>query len=333
MSLWRNPQVLRTPGREATTFTPWSSHIGPSLLLRPLLPERPRPTPRNEVHHETVTPQPHNGTMPVRLECALCGVEFFVAPHQLRKKHPRRFCSNECYWKSGTPKRRQRAGATRPCEICGKDFYAKPSRSDQRRCSRACGSVRGPLLTCKVCGTQYRRGPWHVEHMGSSTCSVKCRDIGRRGYVPSEETRRKIGAAHKGLHAGKANPRYGQSPPHLGRGKWTYYKGTHFRSSYEVRFATALDALGVKWLYEPERLVWQRADGTPRTTLIDFFLPEDALYVEVKGWVQPVHQEMVESLRSQGLSVLLATLDIIKAYESLGRQLNGSRNAGTRQRP
>lgn len=51
-------------------------------------------------------------------------------------------------------------------------------------------------------------------------------------------------------------------------------KHTRFRSQLEVGFALQLEARGIRWFYEPERLC---------RYLVDFYLPEARAWVEVKG--------------------------------------------------
>ena len=51
-------------------------------------------------------------------------------------------------------------------------------------------------------------------------------------------------------------------------------KRTRFRSQLEIAFALQLEARGIRWFYEPERLC---------RYLVDFYLPESRLWVEVKG--------------------------------------------------
>lgn len=54
------------------------------------------------------------------------------------------------------------------------------------------------------------------------------------------------------------------------------YKGKWMRSLLEVEFAKQLDARGIAWEYEPERLQGGRY-------LVDFHLPALRCWVEVKG--------------------------------------------------
>ena len=58
----------------------------------------------------------------------------------------------------------------------------------------------------------------------------------------------------------------------------TRYKGCHFRSRLEARWAVFFDALEIAWEYEPEGYVLE--DGT--WYLPDFFLPQVDMFAEVK---------------------------------------------------
>lgn len=62
----------------------------------------------------------------------------------------------------------------------------------------------------------------------------------------------------------------------------TGYAGCRFRSRLEARYAVWFDSLGIKWLYEPEGYTVGPA-GRQTRYLPDFYLPELALWVEVKG--------------------------------------------------
>lgn len=59
----------------------------------------------------------------------------------------------------------------------------------------------------------------------------------------------------------------------------TRYAGSRFRSRREARGAVFFDALGMPWEYEPEG--YRFRDGT--LYLPDFWLPEQQVWVEVKG--------------------------------------------------
>lgn len=66
----------------------------------------------------------------------------------------------------------------------------------------------------------------------------------------------------------------------------TVYKGYRFRSRLEARWAVFFDALEIKWQYEPEGFEKVEEEGSePVRYLPDFYLPESATWVEVKGGV------------------------------------------------
>jgi len=79
----------------------------------------------------------------------------------------------------------------------------------------------------------------------------------------------------------------------------TFYKGYHFRSRLEARWAVFFDALNVQYRYE-----WEGYDlGGAGHYLPDYWLPEQQLFVEIKG-VDPFdvpHTEMdkIEALRGR----------------------------------
>jgi hypothetical protein len=63
---------------------------------------------------------------------------------------------------------------------------------------------------------------------------------------------------------------------------------TRFAHEAEVECARALDALGIRWAYEPHMFVLSRdAEGRVREAITpDFHLPELGLYVEVTAMRQ-----------------------------------------------
>lgn len=110
--------------------------------------------------------------------------------------------------------------------------------------------------------------------------------LGKERPAPSETTRQKMSAAM----VGRAKP--ASFNPHIKRP--SPYNGRIFRSSYEVRVASALDALGIPWIYEPRRFDLGDCRYTP-----DFFLPSEGVYWEVKGWFSPQSQRKVSLFRAK----------------------------------
>lgn len=57
-----------------------------------------------------------------------------------------------------------------------------------------------------------------------------------------------------------------------------HHNSYHMRSYSETRWAAMLDALGIAWLYEPDKVLTRHGFYKP-----DFYLPNAQLYLEVKG--------------------------------------------------
>src|SRR5687767_14162166 len=72
----------------------------------------------------------------------------------------------------------------------------------------------------------------------------------------------------------------------------TCYAGYRFRSRTEAKWAVAFDRLGIEWIYEPE-LYRVGPFGSRRGYLPDFYLPRQALWVEVKGHAAAVDGELM----------------------------------------
>ena len=99
----------------------------------------------------------------------------------------------------------------------------------------------------------------------------------------------------------------------------TRYKGYHFRSRLEARWAVYFDAIGWKWLYEPEG--FSLGDGD--FYLPDFLLPDCNLWVEVKA-EKPDENELrkAEKLATQGNTSVVFAVGLPNAHE-LSMGLNG----------
>jgi hypothetical protein len=73
--------------------------------------------------------------------------------------------------------------------------------------------------------------------------------------------------------------------------------GVQMRSQLEIRFATEIQARGIEWIYEEERL----SDGN---YLVDFHLPKLKMWVEVKGKFEArdhfLLKDVAETLQERG---------------------------------
>ena len=107
----------------------------------------------------------------------------------------------------------------------------------------------------------------------------------RKGRRLSEEHKARIKAA---VPTGAASPRFGVTPK---RNRWVWYAGVHMRSSWEARFAAALDRRGIAWQYEPKTF------DLGSTTYTPDFATEDGVHWEVKGWLNEHAQQKIAAFR------------------------------------
>jgi len=74
----------------------------------------------------------------------------------------------------------------------------------------------------------------------------------------------------------------------------TRYAGCRFRSRLEARWAVFFDRLNIPWEYEPQG--YTLSNG--RNYLPDFFLPQCATWIEVKGSVEAVDVNLLNRAAS-----------------------------------
>lgn len=83
----------------------------------------------------------------------------------------------------------------------------------------------------------------------------------------------------KGEGLGRENNIF-KSPIVYTNNKKSYYKNIYMRSGWEVKYAKWLDSKNIKWEYEKETFKLKETTYTP-----DFYLPEQNIYVEIKGFM------------------------------------------------
>lgn len=148
----------------------------------------------------------------------------------------------------------------------------------------------------------------------------------RRNALRKEHLAQELAVRQAELDAANQNAK---PPENTGKGRRPgaipgEFMGVMFRSQLEIRFATELQSRGIRWQYEIERL------GTGNY-LVDFYLPDLGIWVEVKGKFEPrdnyllldVAQQLTTQ-RQESLYVytsghpLRVTAD---GYEKINRQL------------
>lgn len=89
----------------------------------------------------------------------------------------------------------------------------------------------------------------------------------------------------------------------------TVFSGTEYRSRLESNFARLLAALHVRFVYEPVKFNQQQraeSSGRQNTYMIDFFLPAQQLYVELKPKRPHLEEEAkCEEMSRSGFRVTL----------------------------
>ena len=81
----------------------------------------------------------------------------------------------------------------------------------------------------------------------------------------------------------KANAQNGQI--FKGKTKFYYDLNKSFRSKWEANFARILNVCNIKWEYESSKCRFHLGDLG--VMIIDFYLPDFDMYVEVKGYLTP----------------------------------------------
>lgn len=91
------------------------------------------------------------------------------------------------------------------------------------------------------------------------------------------------------------------------------------RGSYELRFASVLDALNLNWLahgdFDP--LVYHDPSGTLHRYMPDFYIQDWDLYIETKGWYQEkdrIKMALVTQEHPQ-ISILIVSKDALAYFE------------------
>lgn len=148
--------------------------------------------------------------------------------------------------------------------------------------------------------------------------------VANTGKHCSEATRLKISKANKGkpgipvseerrlAFIERTRKRAGiptGRPP--GHSKREWYQGHAFRSSWEVRFAKALDGRGIAWQYEPKRFYFDDCSYLP-----DFFVPATGTYYEVKGWMSPESQRRIDAFRKYQPNIPLIVISRKELFQT-----------------
>lgn len=104
---------------------------------------------------------------------------------------------------------------------------------------------------------------------GNKRCKSHANRINMLGNIPWNKNKK------CSQLAGKNNPMYGK----IIKPSWGKYKNISMRSSWEIKYAEYLDKNNIKWEYESKTFDLGNTTYTP-----DFYLSEQNLYIEIKGY-------------------------------------------------
>ncbi len=108
----------------------------------------------------------------------------------------------------------------------------------------------------------------------------------------------------KGEHMGKDNFMFSKPDIVRNNSNRELYKDTYFRSGWEVKYAKWLDSKNIKWEYEKDTFKLKDTTYTP-----DFYLPEQNIYVEIKGFMHAEAYFKIEEfiLNNPNINYMLMT--------------------------
>jgi hypothetical protein len=175
------------------------------------------------------------------------------------------------------------------CLNCGDIFNTK--ERDRRFCSPSCSSTYNNF--CRGGLAEETKRKISEAHQGKMK--------GALNPAKRIEVRKKISRALKGRRNHWMVKCKGQKRPHTsrslvrayqeGRARPRRFKNggyrkdlkQYFRSSWEANYARFLTWKGLRWIYEPKAFS-VIVEGKHLTYTPDFFLPDKAMYIEVKGY-------------------------------------------------
>jgi len=222
------------------------------------------------------------------IRCPICEHLF-----ERRKKSNKPICcSVKCSYIYRGRKRMTGTDRLAICLQCGKEFnyYCVPSQDGRQYCSREC-AYQSEVRNNRIGNSQkgIPKQDWVISKYRKA-------QIKFWASLSKEQKAIKINAG-----IGSAKARENCKKRNLGRkcpnnkykrGFFRKDLNQYFRSSWEANFARIMNFVGIKWEYEKERFVFN--DST--SMLIDFFLSDVNVYVEVKGFLDPTSLDRLEKL-------------------------------------
>lgn len=234
------------------------------------------------------------------------------------------------------------------CIECGKSFYKK---QEEKFCSQTCAAVHNnyqrktqgyisPLKgvkyeivdkVCKSCGSIFQL----AKNQHQITECDTCRDVkvfGNRKYkvihskcvICGNETSYKTGhkvkqtCSKKCYHSllsinSKNNPKCGGETNY----KKFVYKDISMDSSWEVRIATLMDSLNIKWERSKKLLLWWYDENNKKRRYHpDFYLPEFDLYLDTKNkyLIEQDSYKIKKVIENNKVKLYVGDIDDVEKY-------------------
>jgi hypothetical protein len=158
--------------------------------------------------------------------------------------------------------------------------------------------------------------------------SSKGMNTGKDNPMADPVNRAKVSKALKRKYTGENHWMYGKPAYSKGHGKGSYFTRSNgekiwLRSSYETRVATVLDTQNIPFDYEPKAFP---LNGTGTTYRPDFYLSDQKIWLEVKGYMSDLARKKIELFREQYPEEKLIILygEDIKRLEEVQSFVGGS---------
>ncbi len=212
--------------------------------------------------------------------CGECGEELIVNKYDKRK-----YCSRKCFNIS----KKKNWYFEKECVICKTHYFPKNPKDICVTCSKICSIKLNGNKRKGITWRMSKEGKEKISHGRKSFLSVEenlkqhalntknsWKNISTRTKRLSDERNKKISdTQRKQFASGERIPSYPYKQSN-------YYKGKFFRSSWEIKFVKWCETNNIKYKYESKECRVALDNG--RTYIIDFFLPEENKFVEIKGW-------------------------------------------------
>jgi len=215
------------------------------------------------------------------------------------------------------------------CLLCDREFKSKasvgshlswhssgPRSTDHLEYARSCVNKEEQIKSMhKALRKKFEDKEWVEDKYKRTSESIKS-----SFYFSEENKEVRIVNARKGSDSLWSNPE--------SKDKWMesrfdnqfkqnhyIYNGTHFRSTYEVKFAYILDVLGFNWEYETGYFNYHLY-GKERKYLPDFYLPELDIWVEVFGrYTDEKGLKIYLTSKENNITIFATTLDDFHSFE------------------